>query len=171
MMLTFVPVLSFSEEIFRAYSEAFPPDERRDKEQFSALFSNPKVQVLSIQIDEISKGYLIVWKLSECLFLEHFEVFPQFRGQNIGSKVLAELRNIYSIIILESEPDFLNEIAKKRIDFYKKNGFKILDKNYIQPAYSSEKESINLFLMSNVSSIQNLDLIIKEIHRVVYDFV
>ena len=169
-MLVFSLISTFSNEIFQSYCSAFPENERRDEEQFSALFSNPQVQVLTINRDNISCGYLILWQLSEYLFIEHLEIYPQFRVQKIGSKVLHKLQNLYPIIILESEPDFLNESAQKRMDFYKKNGFKILDKNYIQPAYSSEKESINLFLMSNISPRQNLDSTIKEIHKMVYNF-
>lgn len=166
-MLKFIPILSFSSIIYEAYCDAFPENERRNKEQFMALFVNPKTKVLSIQHENITKGYLIIWLLSEFLFLEHFEIFPKYRGQNLGSSVLLKLAEQYPKIILESEPNFLNDISERRISFYQRNGFSIIDKNYTQPAYSNEKSSIQLFLMANWQAT-NILRIEKEIHSEVY---
>lgn len=168
-MLEFNLITSFSSVIYEAYCNAFPEDERRDKEQFELLFKNPKVKVLSIQQENKEKGYMIVWLLSEFLFLEHFEIFPECRGQKIGSSILSKLVASFPKIILESEPYFLNEISARRIDFYQRNGFSIVDRDYEQPAYSKVKTNLKLFLMANWT-VTDVLKIKKEIYTEVYQY-
>lgn len=153
--------------IFSSYSQSFPPEERRNEEQFYTLFINPKTNILSIFKNEILVGYLIIWELSNFTFVEHFEVFETHRGLNLGSDVLTILKQNIHNIILETEPENLNPISKRRVDFYERNGFKILDKTYIQPSYGDDKSPINLWLMGTFVPT-NLSEIISEIHHIVY---
>jgi len=154
--------------IFSVYERTFPEDERRNKEQFLSLSENPDVYVFSIKNDEISIGYLILWEINDFYFLEHFEVFEEFRNQKFGSEILAELQEKYPKILLESEPETLNDTAEKRIEFYERNGFSIIDRNYIQPAYSPEKNNLTLYLMSNFET-ENQELLISKIYEIVYN--
>ena len=101
------------------------------------------------------------------IFIEHFEVFECFRGRSLGSKILNELIKKHSKIILETEPSTLNDIAKRRVKFYQRNHFEILDKNYIQPSYGIGKNSLNLWLMGTFSP-ENLEKSIHEIYKIVY---
>lgn len=99
----------------------------------------------------------MVWKLG-FLFIEHFEIFEQFRNCGLGGEVLKLLSKKYGCIVLESEPDVIGKEAKSRMEFYKKNGFCIIHKNYIQPPYDSSKPSVNLFLLSNYFIINLLEI-------------
>lgn len=153
--------------IFSVYEKTFPEDERRNKEQFLALSKNPEVYVFSIKNDEISIGYLILWEACGFYFVEHFEVFEEFRNQKFGSEILTELQEKYPKIILESEPETLNETAEKRIRFYERNGFSVIDKNYIQPGYDVSKGEVHLYLLGNFTPddiIKTVDFI----HKTVY---
>ncbi|SHJ17249.1 Ribosomal protein S18 acetylase RimI [Cruoricaptor ignavus] len=154
-------------EIFSAYSKTFPEEERRDEAQFSAILQNEKAAVFSIQGDFENIGYIVIWKLSDFYFIEHFEVYEKFRSKGFGSKILAKISDIFPKIILESEPSHLNKIAENRIKFYEKNGFKIIDKHYLQPSYRNDNHQVLLFLMANFST-ENLDEIKDEIFRTVY---
>lgn len=154
--------------IFSVYERTFPEDERRNKEQFLSLSENPDVYVFTIKNDETSIGYLILWEINDFYFLEHFEVFEEFRNQKFGSEILAELQEKYPKILLESEPETLNDTAEKRIRFYERNGFSIIDRNYIQPAYSPEKNNLTLYLMSNFE-MENQELLISKIYEIVYN--
>ncbi|SDE44533.1 GNAT family N-acetyltransferase [Riemerella columbipharyngis] len=157
-----------AQEIYQCYCRTFPPDERRDEGQFFSLFVNEKVEVLSIHHKDAIVGYLIIWHLQDFVFLEHFEIFSHFRGQGLGSEVLQLLKNEYRHIVLESEPDSLSKIAKKRIEFYQRNSFRIIDENYIQPPYSKDKNALPLFLLANFSDADKA--VIKEnIYTVVYN--
>lgn len=149
----------FIDLIYKSYSETFPEDERREKENFLKLFEKENVSVYFIEKDREKIGYLVAWQLG-FLFVEHFEIFKNFRNQGWGGDVLKLLIEKYDFVVLESEPDFLDEKAKSRIEFYKRNGFSIIDEKYIQPAYAVDKKSLNLFLLSN-----QLNFNLKEVER------
>lgn len=159
---------SRAKEIYSSYCEAFPVDERRSEQQFNKLFSNSKAMVLSILNDENSFiGYLIGWELNTFFFLEHFEIFPQYRNSNYGTQVLSHLVSVHPKIILESEPSDLNEMACRRIGFYTRNGFKVIDENYLQPAYGIGKEPVQLWLLANFAP-ENTEILKAEILKTVY---
>lgn len=156
-----------AQQIFESYSTAFPEDERRNEAQFGALFHQPQVKIFSILENLENVGYVIAWELSNFTFLEHFEIFPEFRSRNLGSQVLSQLSSKYSRIVLESEPPNLNETAARRIGFYTKNGFAAIDENYVQPSYEAGKNSIQLWLLANFAP-ENTARIREEIYDVVY---
>ena len=100
-------------------------------------------------------------------FLEHFEIFSEYRSLKYGSEIIADLFRDYSHIILEAEPETLNNDAQRRIDFYKRNGFRIIDEQYIQPSYGEGKSPLNLWLLANWQP-EKLDWIKEEIYDIVY---
>lgn len=154
-------------QIFKSYCETFPEDERRSQEQFQSLFSYPNVKVISVLKDLKSIGYLIVWELSNSVFVEHFEIFSEYRSLKFGSEIISDLFRDYSHIILEAEPETLNIDAQRRIDFYKRNGFTIIDKQYLQPSYGEGKSPLKLWLLANWQP-EKLDWIKEEIYDIVY---
>lgn len=154
--------------IFFVYEKTFPEDERRNKEQFLAFSENYEVYVFGIKNDEKSIGYAVLWKVLDFYFLEHFEVFEEFRNQKFGSEILTELQEKYPKIILESEPETLNETAEKRIRFYERNGFSVIDKNYIQPGYEEAKREVHLYLLGNFIP-DDITKTVDFIHKTVYE--
>lgn len=170
-MITFDIVSSendiFIKKIYTSYCETFPADERRNENQFYQLFQEPHCKIITIHYNQCTVGYLIIWEFDEFTFLEHFEIFQEFRNQKLGSKVLLSLTEIHPKILLESEPAHLGEIAFKRIEFYKRNGFRVLNQDYIQPAYDSTKKDIKLWLLGNYEIVP-INTVIKKIHELVY---
>lgn len=154
-------------EIYHSYTQSFPEDERRNESQFHSLFHKEKAKIFSVLDDLKYIGYLIAWELTDAIFIEHFEIFSDFRSQKFGSEVIKKLFTDYSKIILESEPETLDETAKRRIEFYKKNGFKIISQDYVQPPYEERKNPVNLWLMANYQP-ERTDRILEEIYDVVY---
>ncbi|MDY3528238.1 GNAT family N-acetyltransferase [Riemerella anatipestifer] len=155
------------QEIYQSYINTFPKDERRDEADFWALARKEFSPIREIKRGEDSVGYIIVWDLSLCLFVEHFEIYTSFRNQNLGSQVLDYLKNKFPLVILELEPDSLGELASRRLNFYQRNGFVILDKNYIQPAYSKEKMPVNMYLLGT-DTPDDLLLVVERIRDIVY---
>jgi ribosomal protein S18 acetylase RimI-like enzyme len=155
-------------KIFSRYEKTFPEDERRSKEQFLDLAENPDVFVFLIKNEDETIGYCVIWELSNFYFLEHFEVFEEFRNQKFGEKILESLQEKFEKMILETEPDSLSEIAARRLQFYQRNGFEIVEKNYLQPSYGEGKSSLHLFLMANFEP-ENVETLIQEIHKIVYE--
>ena len=156
-----------AKEIFDSYCQTFPEDERRSENQFRQLFSNPKVKVFSILHELKNIGDIISWELTNFVFVEHFEVFSEFRSLKFGSEIITLLFKNYSHIVLEAEPENLDENAKRRIAFYQKNGFAIIDETYVQPCYEEGKNSLNLWLLANWNP-EKTDWIKEEIYDVVY---
>ncbi|AZZ58148.1 GNAT family N-acetyltransferase [Riemerella anatipestifer] len=156
------------QEICQSYINTFPKDERRDEAGFRALARKEFFPIREIIRGEDSVGYIIVWDLSLCLFVEHFEIYTSFRNQNLGSQVLNYLKNKFPLVILESEPDSLGELASRRLNFYQRNGFVILDKSYIQPAYSKDKIPVNMYLLGTNMS-DDLCFVTEEIKSKVYN--
>ncbi len=154
--------------IFNTYQRTFPEEERRDKNQFLELSENPNVYILNIKNDDDSIGYCIIWQLNDFWFLEHFEVFEDFRNKKYGSEILQNLIEKYENIILESEPETQSEIANRRILFYQRNGFNIIDKSYIQPSYGEGKPTVNLWLLGNFTP-KNSAQTIDAIYTIVYE--
>ena len=156
--------------IYQSYSNSFPEDERRNEKQFKDLWLCPITHIYTITTNYKAIGYLITWELKEGVFIEHFEVFIEFRNQKYGSKILQEFSKIHPKLVLESEPSDWNEIAQRRIAFYERNHFTIIDKKYIQPAYDSQKKSLSLYLLSTFE-VENTAELTKEIHQKVYDMI
>lgn len=154
-------------KIFSRYEKTFPENERRSKEQFLDLAENPDAYVFLIKNEDETIGYCVIWELSSFYFLEHFEVFEEFRNQKFGEKILESLQEKFEKIILETEPNSLSEIAERRLRFYQRNGFEVIEKNYLQPSYGEGKSSVNLFLMANFLP-ENLENLVKEIYEIVY---
>lgn len=155
------------EQIFNSYSTTFPEDERREWSQFIKLFDHPNVKIISVLNDTENVGYLILWELTNYVFVEHFEVFAEFRNQKLGSHITDYLFKNYPRIILEIEPEHLNEDAKRRFSFYQRNGFNLIDETYVQPSYGEEKKSLPLWLLANYSP-ENLEEVKDEIYDIVY---
>lgn len=167
MVLNFTVIQEEKNRIYESYVNSFPENERRNEKEFWELFHHPNARVLSIYKDNEMVGYLIIWELSEFIFIEHFEVFEKFRNQKLGTKIIENISVKFGNIILETEPSNFNEVAERRVKFYERNKFSVLKKDYIQPKYAEDKEDLNLWLMGNFP-IENLQSIIGEIYRVVY---
>ena len=125
--MTFTTIIpeELKQQIFQSYSTSFPEDERREEDDFQTLFHHPNTEVIAISENEKVIGYLILWKVLDFIFIEHFEVFESFRGQNFGSKILELLAQKHPLLILETEPAHLSSISERRVDFYLRNYFKI----------------------------------------------
>lgn len=154
-------------EIYDSYCNTFPENERRDWYKFVGLFTNPHVKIISALHDSKNIGYLIIWQLSQYSFVEHFEVFPDFRNQKLGSNITEYLFKNHPRIILEIEPEHLGDDAKRRYTFYQRNGFNMIDEMYIQPSYGEGKKPIALWLLANYLP-ENLKEVKDEIYDIVY---
>ncbi|MDF2831054.1 GNAT family N-acetyltransferase [Chryseobacterium indoltheticum] len=155
------------QQIFNSYSTTFPEDERREWSQFVKLFDHPNVKVISVLNNSENIGYLIIWDLKNHVFVEHFEVFSEFRNQKLGSHITDYLFKNYPRIILEIEPEHLDDNAKRRFSFYQRNGFNLIDEMYVQPSYGEGKNSLKLWLLANYIP-ENLEEVKDEIYDIVY---
>ncbi len=132
------------------YVEAFPPEERRDMDQLKELLgSEPDMFFNAVKCDGELVGLLVYWDFGTFYYLEHLAVFAELRNQKIGQRILAWVNeHLKGEWILEVEPDD-TEMAKRRIGYYQRNGFRVLDKTYLQPSYRPGGEAFPLWIMGN----------------------
>ena len=100
--------------------------------------------------------------------LVNIKGYKAFLEAKTFDEFLESLQEKFEKIVLETEPDSLSEIAARRLQFYQRNGFEIVEKNYLQPSYGEGKSSLHLFLMANFEP-ENVETLIQEIHKIVYE--
>ena len=152
------------------YLSAFPPNERREFDELKKQIFNDECNVNLILAGEKVAGFVILWNFTDFIFLEHFAIEPGLRGLGIGENTLAEIMALYQKnIIFETEPP-ANEMARRRIGFYERNGFHLLERHYFQPSYDGIKPEVELKLMSTNIDFpsETLDKYIQQIRKKVY---
>ncbi len=138
--------------IHELYTTAFPPEERRSDEGLTEQLNAPDCRVDLIYVGERYAGFCIWWQFEGFAFLEHLAIDPQFRGKGTGERVMKILRaTARGILLFEIEPPCEGD-ALRRLNFYLKNGFYLLDKPYRQPSYH-QGEELDMKLMSSQKQI------------------
>lgn len=149
-LVTLYPTDSLYQEVEREWLEAFPENERRDLDaQRSELANNTLLQAYVWMEEEEWKGAVTCWQLKDCLYIEHLFIRPQWKGQGLGTAILCTISERFQRpIVLEVELP-TDEISKKRIAFYEKNGFSMYPNRYMQPPYRKGDTPFELRLMTN----------------------
>ena len=135
------------------YEEAFPASERREGEQLFRLIREKQEMFFNaVECDGELSGLFIYWRFEEFYYLEHLAVYPEMRNKKIGQQVLDYIAgNLPGLRLLEVEPTD-TEIAARRVNYYRRNGYEVLDKHYRQPSYRSRDYVLSLWLMGNKST-------------------
>ncbi|WP_294371268.1 GNAT family N-acetyltransferase [uncultured Clostridium sp.] len=135
--------------MYNVMEKSFPSIERRNYEDQKKLFHNKYYNVIGYKDEEDNVcAFLAFWKLKNFNFIEHFAVDDILRGNGIGTKLLkAYLNNNNKMTVLEVEmPD--NDIAERRIQYYKRMGMKLNDYDYVQPPLQEGSPLLPLKIMS-----------------------
>lgn len=163
--------ISFAKEI---YTSSFPLDERRDFDLVLDMVGKEGFDFYVIKSsleDEKPIGIISLWKFEDFVYIEHFAIDKSLRQKGYGSVVIKEILSKYSQpFIIEVEPP-TNVEALKRINFYKKLNFSLLDFNYLQPAYSPTQNPLQMNLMTNnilYFANENIRKAVSLIHQKVY---
>ena len=159
-MLQFTSQSDFS-EIYRIMQASFSDDEYRPYDEQLALFEEPEYRIYYMPA-----GFLAVWEFESFIYIEHFAVDPALRNSGTGSAMLQELVKQYQKpICLEVElPE--DELTRRRIGFYERNGFVFNEYPYIQPPISKGKSPVPLRIMTYGSAITQDTF--EEMKRVLY---
>lgn len=155
------------EIIYAAMTESFVPEEIRDKDKALAVLKEKDYTAYKIIDTSAWVGFITVWELAEAAFIEHFVIFPEFRGRGFGGEVLTLMKKKYRAMVLEVEPP-TDEIKKRRISFYKRCGFFVNDYYYLQPSYRKGGEGVELILMSYPALLESCDAAKRELYSRVY---
>ena len=171
--LKLVPVIFPDDEqldpLIRLYTESFPPEERRSETQLKLMIGLKMMDFIALHADSQLSGFLIWWNFVSFGYIEHFAVFPKFRGSRIGTEALQQIRTKAQKTLLEADHPF-DEMSERRIGFYRRNGFEIIDKHYIQPPYLENGTSVSMYLLSDFYHWREdeLDVAVESLRKEVY---
>ena len=158
------------EKAWQLYVDAFPDDERRMLPAQLELLEQPLYHFEAILKDDAFAGIFFWWHFNGLRFVEHFATSPQVRGGGVGRKLLENfIEESCEPIILEVEkPE--TEIARRRIGFYQRIGFRLNDYYYVQPPYRSGGNPLELSLMSfpQLLDEQTHSFFMKDCHPLIY---
>ena len=135
------------------YESSFPPDERRDWWQFMHILRHePRFRCSLIADGEVPCGFLCHWLMDGYVYVEHFAVSPSRRGIGAGGTAIDAIKKRYGLtLILEAEnPDKCDDkdTAQRRLAFYGRHGFRVFDKDYLQPIYRAKDKQVPLYLLT-----------------------
>ncbi|WP_300711575.1 GNAT family N-acetyltransferase [uncultured Brachyspira sp.] len=156
------------------YNEAFPPEERWNFDMTLENEDNSNYKFYAILDDDAPIGLTLLWDLDDFNYGEYLAIDKKLRGKKYGSEVITKILEILSnkLIVIEVEPYDLNEIAKKRIEWYQRFGLILSDYNYDMPYIDENKKisSIKMKIMTSIKikSKEEHDNIIKIIYNKVY---
>lgn len=159
-------------EIADLYESAFPWCERRaTNEFFSCIFYEKNFSCYKILQNADFVGFITVWDFKNFVYVEHFAIKNEFRGQNFGSLALFLLgKMVASPTVLEVEPP-IDSQSRRRVAFYNKNGFVLCQRPYLQPSYHGEN-AVPLCLMTNNEKWlnENFERVKSLIYKYVYHY-
>jgi len=157
-------------KIKKIYEYSFPADERRDFDKLIDLINDVRFQLRGVFVDDDLVGFISLWDFSEFMYVEHFAIAKQLRGNGLGTHVLQNILDETPIkIVLEVDLPSDN-ISFKRIKYYQKFGFILCHEEYIQPPYGEGKDAVPMFIMSKpeIDDFTEFQQIVKTLHSQVY---
>ena len=142
-MIRFQPITTsdvqhykFMEELL---VESFPPEEYRELEhlrEYTDRIGNFHNNI--IFDDDLPIGFITYWDFDGFYYVEHFATNPALRNGGYGKRTLEHLCEFLKRpIVLEVERP-VEEMAKRRINFYQRHGFTLWEKDYYQPPYKDQ---------------------------------
>lgn len=153
------------------YEGSFPIEERRPWEDLEtrALDGDPFFSLRVVEDAGRVVGFITTWRLPMALYVEHFAVDASMRGRGLGGEIIDKLvASTDQPVLLEVElPE--NEMARRRIEFYRRHGFDTIDGvDYIQPPYTRNLPEVPMLLMST-RPIDDIETAIRILHQIVYN--
>ena len=138
--------------LYKLIRRSFPPDEYRPENAQLALMDDPRY---TLWTTEDRPALISVWQFPDFAFIEHFAVAPECRNQGLGARILRHLLSSLSCpVCLEAElPD--TDLARRRLDFYQRNGFSVNPFPYLQPAYAPDLAPVPMTILSTAPLTQD----------------
>ena len=84
------------------YTASFPLFEQRTEEQQEQAFQSPNYHLVVYLKDNLFIGFITYWDFSTYVYIEHFAIHENFRGQGYGGLLLEDFnKRLNKIILLE----------------------------------------------------------------------
>ncbi|NLM16243.1 MAG: GNAT family N-acetyltransferase [Candidatus Riflebacteria bacterium] len=130
---------------------SFEKSQRRPRGVFKKLMEEePKFVPLLLYADGEKAGVLAFWDLDTFIFAEYVAISPEMRNQGLGSEFLSRFKGKFDKrIVFEVEPPGATPMSRSRVLFYESLGFSVIDKEYLQPVYGTDRKHVHMWLMSD----------------------
>ncbi len=141
-------------KLVELYTEAFPAEERREISQLRELIEHESDMFFNaVYWEGELAGLFVYWNMGSFYYLEHLAVLAEKRNRKIGQHILDWVKeHLTGIRLLEVEPAE-TEMAVRRIHYYERNGYHVLDKHYRQPSYVKGGAEFPLWVMGNETDL------------------
>lgn len=163
---------SLYEYMERLITTAFPPEEYRQLEELR-LYTDNKTHFYNNIIfnHDTPVGFITYWDFGKFYYVEHFAIDPAQRNGGYGKSVLTHLCQLlqYPIVLEVELPE--EEMARRRINFYKRQGFALWDRPYMQPPYKPGDNHLPMLLMAHgdLESERDFEMVKENLYREVYN--
>lgn len=139
------------EFVEKLYIESFPQNERRSLGKMHDLIEQQVIfdVYLLILNEDIRIGFYTVWIFDSFSYLEHFAISPEYRNGGYGQQAISKIINKSKLpLIGEIELPEMSNLADRRQNFYKRQGFRIWDIPYFQPPYEDGYDCLPMKLIT-----------------------
>ncbi len=130
------------------YAVSFPYHEQRGGEAQAAALASADYHFELIYDGDEFAGLMLCWETEDFIYVEHFCTAPEIRGRGIGAEALALLAQSGKKIILEIDPP-VDEISRRRRNFYERAGFEENPFAHVHPPYHAGFPGHPLVVMSH----------------------
>ena len=135
------------EKAMALYRSSFPYHELREEASQERIMSHPQYHFDCVYDGTCWAGLILYWETESFIYVEHFCIFPELRGQRYGQRALEKLDGKGKTIILEIDPP-VEELSVRRKGFYERCGFRANPYAHVHPACYRECEGHRLAVMS-----------------------
>ena len=163
------------EQAIKLYVEAFPSCERREIDEWLSYLeekSQKPFTLFAILMDNAFAGIISCWELANFIYVEHFAVNKDARGNGIGAQTISALKEHYNNtpLVLEVEVP-TEEMSIRRVGFYQRQGFHLNESKYLQPPYRKGDNWFELKLMTTHPEFldTNFEEVRDNIYRIAYN--
>lgn len=137
-------------DFFEIMKMSFPSIERRTYEDQFSLLENKYYKIMGLKDENNDlSSFIALWEFEKFYFIEHFAVHKKLRGHGMGTHMIKQIQEYVGNkpILLEVEiPE--EDIAKRRVEFYKRCGFYFNTYEYMQPPLQKGYPLLPLRIMS-----------------------
>ena len=151
--------------------DSFPTEEYRPLKELRDHTDHTERFYNNIVFDnERPVGFITYWDFDRFYYAEHFATAPILRNGGYGRLTLECLREqLKRPIVLEVELP-VEEMAKRRIGFYQRQGFTLWEKEYSQPPYRKGDDWLPMRLMvyGSLDADKDFEEVKRTIHSQVY---
>lgn len=174
-MISLQPVTTADAALYKYVEQllvaSFPEAERRPLDDWRAYTDHePRFHNNAVLDDGQPVGLMTYWDFDRFGYAEHFAIDPARRNGGLGQRVMQHLCQQWGRpFVLEVEmPD--NDLARRRIGFYQRQGLVLWDALYQQPPYRPGDGFLPMRLMAHgdLQCTRDYEHVRSTIYREVY---